>query len=213
MSKKTSVPHCARDLRPYTPTHVVMTVRDGVPALHQRAVRCLFGSIKDAMTARYPRVTFAAATLMPDHVHLVIQAGAEAREISRAMGYFASRFARGLNRLARRAGAVFRDRFFSRVLATASELVRALRYVGLNPVKAGLCQRPEDWQASSIGSCLRSPEKTSAWTFSGWMYRLLGFADDAATALRSVLTGATSPRLATSRQNRLPFARGLPHFG
>ena len=186
-------------------------MRDDVPALHRREVRFLFGRVQRETLARYPDVSFAAAVLMKDHAHLILQAESACRQISRALQYLSSKLALGINRIFRRRGTVFRDRYFSRALTTVSELVRALRYVGMNPVKAGLCRRPQDWCASSIGECLARPV-TSRWSFRGWRYRLLGFHEDACDALRRVLSGSTSPRApGRSRQNRLPFARGLPH--
>lgn len=194
----------------HTPHHVVLTVRDGVPALHRREVRLLFGRVQRAVLARYPGVSFAAAVLMPDHVHLILQSGSASTQISRAIQYLASNLALGINRIFRRRGTVFRDRFFSRILGTVSELVRALRYAGMNPVKAGLCRRPEDWRGSSIAACLARPA-SDRWSFRGWMYRLLGFHEDVRESLRRILSGLTSPRVpGRSRQNRLPFARGLP---
>lgn len=210
MTKSDRLPHRIRLLAGHTPHHVVLTVRDGVPALYRREVRFLFGRVQRETLVRYPDVSFAAGVLMRDHLHLVMQAGSAPEQISRAIQYLASNLALGLNRIFGRRGAVFRDRFFSRALSTVSELVRALRYVGMNPVKAGLCRRPQDWCASSIAECLARPV-TSRWSFRGWQYRLLGFYDDACEALRRILSGSTSPRApGRSRQKRLPFARGLP---
>lgn len=209
MKEQRRLPHRIRPLAGHTPHHVVLTVRDDVPALHRREVRLLFGRVQRATIERFPEVSFAAGVCMSDHIHLVMQAESAAARISEAIQYLASNLALGINRMFRRRGAVFRDRFFSRVLATVSELVRALRYVGLNPVKAGLCRRPEDWIASSIAACLRGCGP-GPWSFRGWMYRLLGFGQDVREALHRIMSGRTAPRLpGRSRQNRLPFARGL----
>lgn len=212
MQRSDGLPHRIRLLAGHTPHHVVLTVRDDVPALHRREVRLLFGRVQRETLARYPDVSFAAVTAMPDHLHVIMQARSAPGAISRAIQYLASNLARGLNRICGRRGAVFRDRFFSRVLSTVSELVRALRYVGMNPVKAGLCRRPEDWPASSIAACIAHPG-SDRWSFRGWMYRLLGFDEDVGQALRRILSGSTSPRApGRFRQNRLPFGRGLPRI-
>ena len=210
VSKTGRLPHRYRPLAGHTPHHLVLTVRDDVPALHRREIRFLFGRVQRATLALYPEVSFACATLMTDHIHLVMQAGSAPTRISRAIQYLASNLALGINRIFGRTGAVFRDRYFSRILSTVSELVRALKYVGLNPVRAGLCRRPEDWLGSSIAACLANPEQ-DRWSFRGWMYRVLGFGGGIRDALRRILSGQTRARPpGRSRQNRLPFARGLP---
>lgn len=148
---------------------------------------------------------------MPSHYHLVLQASGQPADISRMIQFLASRLARGINQLAGREGSVFADRYFSRVLSTVSELVGALRYVGLNPVKARLVRRPEDWAASSVAECLGRTRPTGAWAYRGWMYRLLGFIEDSAGALARILSGETTERKpGHCRQARLPFKKGLP---
>ena len=129
------------------------------------------------------------------------------------MQFLSSKFARGINRIFGRKGSVFRERFFSRVLSTVSELVQALRYVGLNPVKAGLCLRPEEWAGSAVPAYGSTPQPEAPWAWRGWMYRVLGFHQNARAALSKILTGATCPRRpGRGRQNRLPFRRGLPRL-
>lgn len=148
---------------------------------------------------------------MPSHYHLILQASGQAADIPRMIQFLASKLARGINRFAGRRGAVFRERYFSRILSTVSELVQALKYVGQNPVKARLVRRPEDWAASSVAECLGRRRPTDAWAYRGWMYRVLGFFEDAARALARILSGETGVRKpGRSRQAKLPFARGLP---
>lgn len=205
----TRIPHRPRGLAPHHPTHVVMTVRSGLPPLHTPHIRHLFGHLQHLVVQRFPRVSFAAACLMPDHVHLLVQAAA-GTDIGRAMQFLATNLARGINHICQRQGAVFRDRYFSRVLSTVSELAGVLRYIGLNPVRARLCARVVDWLSSSIAACLRNPEARKRWSFPGWMYRVLGFHEDIGAALRRILDGTVIPQRASGRQNRLPFSRGLP---
>ncbi len=175
--------------------------------LHRRAVRQLWLSLQRDACRRYPGVSFSGACLLPDHAHLIVQCDGPASYISRTVQYVASKLARGINRLMGRTGRVFRDRFFSRVLGTPSELAVALRYVGENPVRAGLARRPEDWPASSVGACLSTTRPARLWTFPGWMYAVLGFHENVPEALRRILSGQTGARRPGWRQNRLPFGR------
>lgn len=208
---KSRLPHVTRGLVRHDPHHVVLTVHDDVPPLHRREIRELWLSLQAEACRRYPGVTVSGGCAMPTHYHLILQASGQAADISRAIQFLASKLARGINLLAGRSGAVFRDRYFSRVLSTVSELVQALRYVGQNPVKALLVRRPEDWVASSVAECLSRTRRTGAWTYRGWMYRVLGFFEDAAGALARILSGEISVRKpGRCRQAKLPFVRGLP---
>ena len=205
------LPHLARHLVRHNPHHVVMTVEADVPPLHRREIRELWLSVQVAACRRYAGISFSGGVLMPTHIHLIVQAAGRAADISRAIQYLASKLALGINRLTGRTGAVFRDRFFSRALSTVSELVSAMRYVGQNPVRARLVRRPEDWAASSVAEGLGRTRATQAWAYRGWMYRLLGFFDDPRAALERILSGKTRARSpGRSRQNRLPFGRGVP---
>jgi putative transposase len=47
-------------------------------------------------------------------------------------------------------GLLFQPRFFDRALRTVREYHEKVEYIHLNPVKAGLANRPEDWPWSSI---------------------------------------------------------------
>ena len=69
-----------------------------------------------------------------NHLHLVCEAD-ESRALSRGIQRLASRVARGINRLWRREGRVFADRFHSRVIRTPREARRVLAYVLLNAHK------------------------------------------------------------------------------
>ena len=55
-----------------------------------------------------------------------------------------------LNAGSNETGAIWQPRFFDRALRTVSEYNRKVEYIHLNPVKAGLASRPEDWPWSSV---------------------------------------------------------------
>ena len=84
--------------------------------------------------------------LMPNHVHLVLQAGAV--PLSRAMQNLSFRYARRINGRERRAGHLFQGRYKAILVDAESYLLELVRYVHLNPVRAGLCDAPEAWRWS-----------------------------------------------------------------
>ncbi len=59
-------------------------------------------------------------------------------------------FARWYNRNYRRRGRFWADRFKSTLLGDKAAVLDCMLYVELNPVRAGLVERPEEWTGSSI---------------------------------------------------------------
>jgi REP element-mobilizing transposase RayT len=84
-----------------------------------------------------------AACVMTTHYHAVVEATQGA--LSRAMQWLNSRYARAFNRRYGRFGHVFAERFQTRVVESEDRVFETCAYVLLNPVKAGLCARVEDW--------------------------------------------------------------------
>jgi len=52
-----------------------------------------------------------------------------------------------------RTGHLVRNRFYSNLVEDDAHLMEAIRYIVLNPVRAGLCQSPADWPWSSYRAC------------------------------------------------------------
>jgi hypothetical protein len=55
-----------------------------------------------------------------------------------------------INRWRGERGVLLQGRFFDRALRTVREYQEKVEYIHLNPVKAGLVERPEDWKGSSV---------------------------------------------------------------
>jgi putative transposase len=81
--------------------------------------------------------------LMTNHVHLIAVPERE-DSLARSMGSTHSEYALALNYAQGRSGHVWQNRFFSCPLEE-SHLLRALRYVELNPVRAELASAPDGW--------------------------------------------------------------------
>jgi putative transposase len=89
-----------------------------------------------------------AYCLMPNHVHLILRP-AHAEDLGRAVGEAHRRYTNYINARGRWTGHLFQSRFASVVLDD-THLIRAVRYVSLNPVRARLVSRPEEWKWSSV---------------------------------------------------------------
>jgi REP element-mobilizing transposase RayT len=84
-----------------------------------------------------------AYCLLPNHYHLVVEA--KQAELSTGMHRLNGRYAQRFNRRYDRAGHVFQNRFGARLIDSEEYFERALAYVAQNAVKAGLCERAEEW--------------------------------------------------------------------
>jgi putative transposase len=89
---------------------------------------------------------------MGTHYHLVLVTPAP--NLSTGMRWLNWTYARYLNRRHGGSGAVFKSRFHSAVVETEAHLREVLRYVALNPVRAGLRDLPEEWRWSSYAASI-----------------------------------------------------------
>lgn len=86
---------------------------------------------------------------MPDHVYLLLQPKEIepkrwwplAAILNGIKGFTAHR----INDVLGRRGLVWLDERFDRIVRDEAELVEKWKYIRMNPVKQGLCERPEDW--------------------------------------------------------------------
>ena len=99
--------------------------------------------------------------LMTNHVHLIVEAGECVGAISELMKRLAGRQTRWVNKLERRTGSLWESRYKVSPIDTDEYLLQCCRYVELNPVKAGMVAKPEDYLWSSYAA--RIDEVTCEW--------------------------------------------------
>ena len=85
--------------------------------------------------------------LMSNHSHMLVRTPEP--DLGAGMKHVHELHAMRLNRRERRVGHVFRYRFFNKPVTTDAYARGCLRYIARNPVKAGLCASPANWQWSS----------------------------------------------------------------
>jgi putative transposase len=88
--------------------------------------------------------------LMPNHYHLLVEAPAP--NLSVGMQRLNGTYAQCYNELYGFSGHVFERRFFSRLVESSYDLLELVRYIVLNPVRAGICDQASDWRWSSYGA-------------------------------------------------------------
>lgn len=88
-----------------------------------------------------------AYCLMPNHIHAIV-VPQNTDSLSKLFAALHRRYARRTNARHDWVGHLWQKRFYS-VVMDETHAVSAMRYVELNPVRAGLCLRPEEWPWSS----------------------------------------------------------------
>jgi putative transposase len=101
-------------------------------------------------------VSIWAYCLMPNHVHFIVVPTTKTG-LARLMQHPHRRYAWKINRRMQWQGHLWQSRFYSCPLDEA-HLMAAVRYVELNPVRAGLCSHPEDWRWSSVHAHVRGSD-------------------------------------------------------
>jgi putative transposase len=100
-----------------------------------------------AGTIREREWTCRAFCLMPTHYHLMLDVRENALQVG--MHALNGQYAQQFNRRHGRSGHLRGDRYSAVPIESDGHMLGAYRYVYRNPVKAGLCLRPQDWLWSS----------------------------------------------------------------
>ena len=87
--------------------------------------------------------------LMTNHVHLIIDPGANPENLSLLMKRLAGRHTRRINRLEKKTGTSWEGRFKCSPIESDRYLLACTRYVDLNPVRAKMVGAPEHYPWSS----------------------------------------------------------------
>jgi len=155
-SDRAGVPHRPRaKVKKKTALHVTVRLVREVRSLRRfklaPAMRRAF-----AATKRKDGFRLCQFSIQRDHLHLACEADSN-EGLSRGMQGLAIRMARALNRLWRRVGNVFADRYHDRILQSPREVWNALRYVLCNVHKHGA------WTSRTR----HDPFSSAPW-FEGW---------------------------------------------
>src|SRR3989338_3365696 len=105
------------------------------------------------------KIEIHAYSLMDNHYHLLIhtpQAG-----LSRAMRHINGVYTQKFNWHHRTDGPLFRGRYRALLVDDDEYLLQLVRYIHLNPVKAGLCENPLDHKWTSHRSYHREKSRPS----------------------------------------------------
>lgn len=93
-------------------------------------------------------IKILAYCIMDNHTHFLIHA-VNSTNLSMFMKEINSRYAMYYNRKKQRVGYVFRNRFESKAMLTELQVLRCIKYIHMNPVKAKIVEKEEEYKFSS----------------------------------------------------------------
>lgn len=94
------------------------------------------------------RYKLLAWVIMPNHVHALMTPRQE-HKLSRILHSLKSFTATEANKILGSRGTFWQRESFDRYIRDAKHFASVVRYIESNPVKARLCERPQDWPYSS----------------------------------------------------------------
>jgi putative transposase len=145
----------ARVVVPGHPHHVTQRGNGRARTFFSDADYALYRDLL-AENCRAADVEVWAWCLMPNHVHLIL-VPSDADGLRRALARVHRSYAGIIQARRKRSGHFWQGRFGA-VAMDEEHLMAALRYVSLNPVRARLVERAQDWRWSSTSAHLRGKD-------------------------------------------------------
>jgi len=173
------MPRRARVIVPGLPHHITQRGNNRQQVFYSPDDHRLYLTLLIRYARRYG-THIAGYCLMTNHVHLVVVPQHD-NSLARTFGQTHAEYALALNHSEKRSGHLWQNPFFSCPL-DAAHLENAMRYVELNPVRAGLTAMPWDWPRSSARAhslqgasdpVLDGSRDLAAWDYARWKQSLL----------------------------------------
>jgi REP element-mobilizing transposase RayT len=144
--------------------HVILRGNSGQDVFFDAGDRTRFFLLLQESVERFGNRVHAFC-LMTTHTHLAIQVGDI--PLSRIMQNIGFRYTQFINRKYQRTGHLFQGRYKALLIDADSYLLELIRYIHLNPVRAGMVRFPDEYPWSShssyFGDSPRPPWLTMDW--------------------------------------------------
>lgn len=155
---------------PGLPQHIIQRGNNRIPIFfHEEDYHVYLDYLREALNNN--TCDLYAFVLMTNHVHLLAM-GAEPGNISDLMQSVGRRYVRYINATYKRTGTLFEGRFKASLIESERYLLTCMRYIELNPVRAGVVGAPGRYRWSSYRHHVG--EKTLTWLTDPREYRRLG---------------------------------------
>ncbi|MBM9535607.1 transposase [Desulfobulbus alkaliphilus] len=126
--------------------HIILRGNGGQDIFLADADRCRLLLLLQEGTCRFDYRVHAFC-LMTNHLHLVLQAGN--MPLSRGLQNLSFRYTRWVNQREKRTGHLFQGRYKAVLVDGESYLLELVRYIHLNPLRAGMVRSPDQYPWTS----------------------------------------------------------------
>ena len=142
------MPRTARVIVPDTPHHIVQRGHNrSAVFIEDRNYQYYLDTLQE--WKKLLDIQVYAWCLMTNHVHLILRPGQDRQSIGLLMKRLAGRQTRYVNKHERRTGSLWEGRYKASAIQADTYLLQCCRYVELNPVKAAMVGKAEDYRWSS----------------------------------------------------------------
>ncbi|MEA3303835.1 MAG: transposase [Pseudomonadota bacterium] len=139
-----------RFLLPGVPQHIIQRGHNRKPCFYAQAdYRRYQKNLHQA--AEKNQVSIHAYVLMTNHVH-ILATPHQPHGITHMMQDLGRKFVRYINDTYRRTGSLWEGRFKASLVDSESYLLTCMRYIEMNPVRAGMTQHPGEYRWSSYAA-------------------------------------------------------------
>jgi REP element-mobilizing transposase RayT len=158
LTTRPNVSHRKRETFQFATTHVSVRIKRKLPSLRNPKARAKIVQALHEFKDRF-QCRIVEFSILSNHMHLIVEANNE-RELAKAMKGFLVRVAKALNKMWKRKGSVFADRYHVRIVKNSMSAVFKLRtlirYVLQNARKHGIQLPPDRPDPYSSGPWYRS---------------------------------------------------------
>jgi len=153
------MPRRARSYIPEMPYHIVQRGNNREACFIEPENYQYYLELWQQLSVRYG-VNVHAYCLMTNHIHFLVTPK-HSDSISNTMKVAGSRYAQYVNKKYSRTGTMWEGRHRSSLVQSDRYLLGCHRYIEMNPVRAQMVKRPEEYRWSSYG--------VNAWGDSSWL--------------------------------------------
>ncbi len=153
------MPRRARMYLPGLPYHIVQRGNNREACFVKPENYQFYLQLWQELSTRYG-VAVHAYCLMTNHIHFLVTPEKDSA-LSNTLKVVGSRYAQYFNRKYKRTGTLWEGRHRSSLIQSERYLLTCMRYIELNPVRASMVARPEEYRWSSYG--------INAWGDTGWL--------------------------------------------
>ena len=142
------MPREPRFYLPGIPVHIVQRGHSRDPIFFEAQDHATYAHWRKEAARRY-QIAVHAFALMTNHVHLLVTPKGNA-ETSLFMQYIGRRYVPYINHKYRKSGSIWEGRYKASLVQAEEYFLTVMRYIELNPVRAGMVAAPGHYRWSSF---------------------------------------------------------------